>query len=128
MSLIERVEISADEFNAMQAKQKPSKYRAVPTEVDGIRFASNAEARRYGELKFLLDDGQIEHLTVQPRLSLAVNGLVVGSYVGDFKYRDMTTYPHQWVIEDVKGVRTPIYRLKRKMVRAQYGIEIREVS
>jgi len=29
------------------------KYGAIPTEVDGIRFASKKEEKRYGELKLL---------------------------------------------------------------------------
>jgi hypothetical protein len=30
------------------------------------------------------------------------------------------------VVEDVKGLPTPVYKLKKKLVEAQYGIQIRE--
>src|SRR4051812_28082113 len=109
-----------------------SKYRAVRTEVDGIVFASKREAKRYSELKMLRDSGHIFLLVRQPRYRLVVNGKHCGDYVADFEYFPMkaggTEYdPGRKVIEDVKGVKTPVYRLKKKLVEAIYGIEIREV-
>lgn len=111
------------------------KYRAVPTVVDGIRFASKAEARRYGELKMLEKAGKIEDLELQPIFPIEVNDVRVGLYRGDFAY-----YPthkdgafkgaiigHR-VVEDVKGMKTPMYRLKKKLVEAIYGIQITEVA
>lgn len=128
-----------------------SKYHAKPTVVDGIRFASMKEAKRYGELKLLEKAGEIEQLKLQPRFDLCVpfsagGNAVIGSYVADFEYqtviRGETVTVHRgdgWkrdfkcgvrgerVVEDVKGYKTPVYRLKKKMVEAQYGIQIREV-
>jgi hypothetical protein len=49
---------------------KPSKYRAIPTTVDGIRFDSKREAARYGELKLLEKAGHIRGLTLQVPLVL----------------------------------------------------------
>ena len=118
--------MTADEFNAMQAGMKPSKYRNVKTVVDGITFDSKAEAKRYGELRLMLDAGEIEDLTMQPRYQLDVNGVKVCSYVGDFLYRDVAR--DRWILEDVKGVKTPAYRLKRKLMIAVHGIEVVEVS
>lgn len=120
----------------------PHKYRAKPTEVDGIRFASQKEARRYQELKLLEQAGKIEELELQPRFPLYAAGtsgyvaraletatdresLRIGEYRADFKYRDGRTVPY--VVEDVKGFKTPLYRWKKKHVEAQYGITIREV-
>jgi hypothetical protein len=107
-----------------------SKYGAVPLTVDGIRFASTREARRYGELRLLERAGQIWDLTLQPEFNLhaPTPGVVgcfkeVGRYRADFAYatRDGT------IIEDVKGVRTPLYRWKKLHVEIEYGVRIVEV-
>lgn len=103
-----------------------SKYRAVPTVVDNVRFASKREAARYQELKLLEQSGVIRDLVLQPPFDLIVNGVTVGKYVGDFAYWD--NEHNQRTIEDVKGVRTPVYKLKKRMVEAQYGMTITEVS
>ena len=114
-----------------------AKYRAAPTVVDGIRFASKREAQRYGELKLLEHAGEIERLTMQPRFPLSAyalpsrpsQNLQVGVYVADFEYYEVSPSGRtsQRVVEDVKGFRTPLYRWKAKHVLAQYGIQIREV-
>jgi hypothetical protein len=110
--------------------KRPHKYRAVPTVIDGIRFASKKEAARYCDLKLLEKAGEIRELELQPRFPLYVckrqNGELhkVCDYVADFRYRQGPR--GILVIEDVKGMRTPTYRLKRKMVEAQYGFEIME--
>ena len=102
-----------------------SKYHAQPTIVDGIRFDSKAEARRYGELLLLQRAGHIHELELQPPFELHVNGIMIGRYVADFRYLDEAG---KYVVEDVKGVKTPMYRWKQKHMKAQYGIEIRETS
>jgi hypothetical protein len=104
-----------------------SKYRAVPTIVDNVRFASKREAARYGELKILEKSGLIGNLQLQPKLRLNVNGKAICTYVGDFSYQEHFVGVSRKVLEDVKGVKTPVYRLKKKLVEAIYGIEIREV-
>jgi hypothetical protein len=101
-----------------------TKYGAIRTEVDGMSFASKAEARRYAELKLMERAGAISRLDIQPRFPLTVNGVKVGAYVGDFAYMDNG----KLVIEDVKGVKTPVYRLKAKLVKALYDIDIAEVK
>ena len=105
-----------------------NKYGAIPTRVDGRLFASQAEARRYQELKLLQAAGEIDRLECQPRWRLVVNGLEVGSYIADFVY---WTPDGKRVVEDVKGGRatmTPDYLLKKKLMLALYGIEIVEVQ
>jgi len=109
-----------------------SKYKSVPTVVDNVRFASKKEAARYLELKASLRAGIIENLVFQPRFPLYVNKIKVADYVADFSYK---VGPHQrngkWsnsesIVEDCKGMQTPIYRLKKKMFEAQYGLKILE--
>ena len=102
-----------------------SKYHARPTITNGIRFASGAEANRYRALWLLEQAGKIADLELQPRYDLIVGGKNIGFYKADFQYRDPKT--GGLVVEDVKGVGTPVYRLKKKIVEALYGIEIREI-
>jgi hypothetical protein len=102
---------------------KPSKYRNVRTEVDGITFASKAEARRYLELKLLVRAGKISGLKLQPRYPLnAEGGAKIATYVADFEY--VSEFNGQTFTEDVKGVETPAFRLKAKLFEAQYGRKI----
>jgi hypothetical protein len=111
-----------------------SKYAAVPTTIDGVRFSSKKEAARYMELKMLQKAGEIHGLELQPKFPLYVGKVgqrieradkPVCSYIADFRYREGPTGILR--IEDVKGMKTPVYRLKKKMVEAQYGITVREV-
>ena len=74
--------------------------------------------------------GKIECLELQPRFDLTVRRTLskarkIGAYVADFKYFDMTTGAE--IIEDVKGMKTALYRWKKKHCEAQYGIQITEV-
>jgi len=121
-----------------------NKYRNIPTEVAGIMFDSRKEARRYSVL-LLLERGhkisnlqrqvsyelipaiyrdEVVHLktkdkTVQKCVQKAVH------YIADFVYTDNET--GETVVEDTKGVRTKEYKLKKKMMLAFKGINIKEV-
>lgn len=103
-----------------------SKYRAKPTVVDGIRFASKKEAKRYEILVLLARAGEIADLELQPRYPLRVNGFLVTTYVADFRYRERRDGQWVKVVEDVKGFRTREYNIKRKLMRAIHDIRIRE--
>jgi len=102
--------------------RKLNKYKAVKTVVDGIKFDSKKEARRYGQLKLLVKAGKISELKLQPRFDLIVDGTKCGFYKADFEYIE----EGRRIIEDVKGMLTPIYKLKKKLVKAIYGIDIFE--
>ena len=108
-----------------RGQTRRSKYGNVKTEVDGILFDSMREANRYGELKLLQKARHIRSLEMQPVFDLDVNGQRICRYRGDFKYYDVAK--KDWVIEDCKGVRTPAYVLKRKLVKAIYDIDIQEL-
>jgi len=112
---------------------RAGKFNAQPTTVDNIRFASKAEARRYAELKLLEKAGEIARLERQPVFPIygykqlgSGESTHVCNYVADFGYYDVRAKVQ--VIEDVKGVRTPVYRLKRKLVEAQYDFTITEIG
>lgn len=85
--------------------------------LDGVVFASKREMQRYAELKMLTRAGTILDLELQPRFPLVVNGAKVCTYVADFRYRSLDA---KTVIEDVKGMRTEVYRLKAKLFQACY--------
>ncbi|TGV15807.1 DUF1064 domain-containing protein [Mesorhizobium sp. M8A.F.Ca.ET.173.01.1.1] len=112
------------------------KYRNVPTMIDGIRFASKREAKRYSELRLLQRAGQISNLEVQPAFKFEVNGRPVlirsngypngrqAKYVADFAYWD----GEKRVVEDSKGFSTPEYKLKKALVEALFpAVRIVEV-
>ena len=107
---------------------RTSKFNAKRTVVDGITFDSRREADRYLVLKSMEEDGVIEDLRRQVRYELVPAFDVDGKhyrpvyYVADFVYRENG---HE-VIEDVKGMKTDVYRLKAKLVAYRYGMNIRE--
>lgn len=94
-----------------------SKYNAVPVVIDGIRFASTLEGRRYSQLKILEKAGKIWGLCLQVKFPLMVGFDKIGDYVADFVYqcneRECT------IIEDAKGKPTAMFRWKAKHMAAQ---------
>lgn len=89
------------------------------------------EAERYKELKTLEKLGHIRDLELQPKFEILpkyeINGKKVRAinYIADFKYEVRST--GETVVEDVKGVKTDIYKLKKKLFEYQYNIEIKEI-
>ena len=101
-----------------------SKYYNV--KIDG--YASKKEARRAGELKLLLFAGKISELIEQVPFELAPSVVVQGrkrppmKYIADFVYVENG----KRIVEDSKGMRTPVYNLKRHLMMLVHNIEIRE--
>lgn len=106
--------------------RRPSKYRNTKIVLDNITFDSKAEATRYSHLKLRERIGEITDLELQVRFPLVVNGTKVTTYVADFRYREAAT--GAVIVEDVKGVRTPVYRLKKKLMKAVHGIDVSEIG
>lgn len=102
---------------------QPSKYRNKPIIIGGRRFASRKEGNRALLLMQWERSGKIKALEFQPRFPLAVNGQHICVYVGDFSYYENG----ERVIEDAKGMKTREYVIKRALMKAIYGIEVREV-
>ena len=114
-----------------------SKYGAKPMVVDGYRFDSTKEARRYRELRLLEKAGHIRDLELQPRFPLDVLEMHrrrgdarvknCGYYTADFRYVDAETAAT--VVEDVKSgpTKTAAYRLRKRLVEAIHGVKIIEV-
>lgn len=96
-----------------------SKYRAKKVKIDGITFDSKKEGKRYQELKFLAEQGLIEQFEIKPCFSLfSKSGAMVCKYIPDFAYIEQGN-PKR-VIEDVKGMKTQVYKIKAKWFQADY--------
>jgi hypothetical protein len=105
-----------------------SKYGNKPTEAGGHTFHSRKEAAHYEELLLRVKAGEIERLALQPKFPIVVNGVKVCDYIGDFSFWDVAE--QRVVTQDVKSEATrriPLYRLKKKLVKAVYGVDIEEV-
>ena len=114
-----------------------NKYHAQKIEVDGEKFDSKAELRRWQELKLLEASGeitnlwrQVEYILIQNQKDARTGKLIERkcSYIADFVYeKDGET-----VVEDVKGCRKgaayDLFVVKRKLMLERYGIKIREVN
>lgn len=96
------------------------KFRAKPTNCDGIRFASKKEAKRYSDLVRLKSSGYVLFFLRQVPLHLPGNV----KYVCDFL---VFWTDGKITFEDVKGLKTPMYIAKKKMVESVYPIEIQEI-
>lgn len=108
-----------------------SKYHARKTVVDGIEFDSRREANRYAELKLLQRAGEITDLMRQvtyvliPRQPKPSGGYERPvTYTADFAYLDRDGHT---VVEDVKGVKTQQYIIRRKLMLYIHGVEVIEV-
>ena len=102
-----------------------NKYRARKVTIDGTTFDSQREATAYCWLKARLQKGEIRDLRLQVSYDLHVRGICVCRYVADFVYVEVAT--GQTVVADAKGFRTPIYKLKKKLMYAVHNIGIIEL-
>ena len=100
-----------------------NKYGNKKCVVDGIKFDSVKEARYYCELKVLRLAGEVLEFAVQPAFPIVVNKKKICTYRADFRVKYSSGLTE---FVDVKGFKTPVYRLKKKLVEAIYGIEIVE--
>lgn len=107
--------------------KKENKYHNQKVTVDGITFDSVKEASRWQELQLMERAGEIVGLVRQARIELVpkTNMFRPVYYVADFVYFDKQK--NKTVYEDVKGVRTDVYRLKKKLLYWRHQIEITEV-
>ena len=116
--------ITAADYLASLEK-KPTKYKAEKTSAFGLVFDSKKEANRFGELKILERRNEISELKAQPEFLIEINGVKICKYVADFQYLEKGKI----IVEDCKSEITrkhPVYRLKKKLMHAVLGIEIRE--
>ena len=102
-----------------------NKYGNKKVVVDGYTFDSKKEARRYGELKLMERAGKIKDLELQPKFELIPTirtedeTLRKVSYIADFKYIDLES--GKVIVEDVKGFKTDVYLLKKRLFLQKYA-------
>lgn len=118
----------------MISKYSRNKYHNKKIIVDGIKFDSKKEAKRYIKLKQLLDAKKITNLKLQPKYILQekyINNkgehIRAISYKADFEYFEND----KLIIEDVKGMKTDVYKLKKKLleykIKDKKNIEFKEI-
>ena len=96
------------------------KYHNKITYIDNIKFDSRKEAMHYVYLRELERKGTIKNLRLQTKLDFKIDGKKIFTYKPDFEYDD--DFGHHYI--DVKGVKTTVFKLKKKLIEAQYKIEI----
>lgn len=108
------------------------KYHNTKVIYNGIKFDSKKEMQRYKELELLESTNHICSLELQAKFLLQdgytnAKGKKIRPiyYIADFFYFDYTD--RRWVVEDVKGVRTEVYKLKKKLFEYKYNLTIDEL-
>ena len=115
----------------MKEYTKKNKYRNTITYYKNIRFSSKKERNRYKELVLLKNAGIISSLELQKKFELQPsykkNGKTIRSisYIADFYYYD--NVKRQYIVEDTKGVKTDVYKIKKKMFEYKYNLTITEL-
>lgn len=110
---------------------KRSKYYSKKVVIDGIKFDSKKEGEYYQKLKILEKQGIIKDLELQKEYILQDKFKINGktrrkiTYRADFSY--FSTEDNKLHVIDVKGFKTDLYKLKKKLFEYKYGIEIEEV-
>ena len=102
----------------MQKKQ--SKYHNEKTVIDGKRFDSKKEGGRYAELRLLERAKEVVRFFEQVPFHLTA-GI---DYIADFV---VLWADGHYTVEDVKGIRTDVYIMKKKIFREKYGFDITEL-
>lgn len=116
--------MTSAEFLKFEIKPRKSKYGNVKVERDNFKFDSIKEANYYSKLVLLQKSGEVISFELQPKFDIIINGIKCGFYKADFR---VTWKSGAVKIIDVKGMRLPVYNLKKKIIEAMYGIKIIEV-
>ena len=111
--------MSIEEYRELLKKPKRNKYNARKTKIDGNTFDSIKEAEYYKELELLRKTGEIKWYCLQPTFILS-EGV---KYKADFIVLDKNNEVH---VIDVKGFKTDVYKLKKKLLKNKYNIELEE--
>lgn len=104
-----------------------NKYHNKKTYVDGLKFDSQKEANDYEILCFRQKRGEIKDLQLQVPFVIIEKskfGRAI-KYIADFTYIDCIT--NEFVVADSKGVKTDVYKLKKRIVAEKYNIVIKEL-
>lgn len=109
-----------------------SKYHNKKVIYKGIKFDSKKEMQRYKDLELLESTDYICNLELQKKFLLQEGYINAKGkkirpiyYIADFYYFDLLK--DKWVVEDTKGVRTEVYKLKKKLFEYIYNLTIDEL-
>jgi len=115
--------MSAEEFrDHRKAEKSRPKYGNKKTVVDGITFDSKREAQFYCSLKQLERAGQVYEVELQKPFALTIDGKLICTYKADFAFFD--AIQKRIRVVDIKGVVTKEFSIKRKLMKAIYGIDV----
>lgn len=109
---------------------KEPKLHNEKTKLDGILFDSKKEAQRYAELVLLVKAGVISALERQKVFELVpaqFNGAKLVERAVTYKADFVYIKNGKTVVEDVKGIRTKEYIIKRKLMLYLKNIKITEI-
>ncbi len=105
-----------------------AKYGNEVTIVGGMRHASKREMKRYKENGLRLKSGEFDFLARQVRFRLPGGVEYVADFVlGKIIKQEFAEAFARIIVEDTKGVLTPVYRIKAKQMLSEHGIEVVEV-
>jgi hypothetical protein len=120
---------SAELLSHFKKKEAKSKYRNVRKEYNGRNYASTKEANTAMQLDMLKKSQIVEEWTPQVRFDLVVNDILVGVYVLDFLVVFSGGRIEHWDCKgnpDKSAVPYKLFDIKRKLMKAIYGIEVIE--
>ena len=105
---------------------KYNKYNAKKTEFMGFKFDSKWEAERYGQLESMKMAGIIQDLERQVNYDIIVNDQKICRYIADFVYKLVhEDGSEEKIVEDAKGIETTDFKLKKKLMKAVFNIDIK---
>ena len=92
----------------------------------GFKFDSKWEAERYGQLSSMVLGGVVKDLERQVKYDIIVNDQKICRYIADFVYILVhENGSEEKIVEDAKGVQTSDFKLKKKLMKAIFDIEIK---
>ena len=115
-------------------RKRRSKFNNRRVKIQGHWFDSQKEGNRFLVLMQDLKEGRIRNLELQVPFNLEVNGVHICKYVADFVYEREVDWSDEkpcmkvWVriVNDAKGYKTRVYKIKKALMKACHGIDILE--
>ncbi len=116
------------QMELLKPKKKPKYHNKPSRDGDGVYFASQKERDRWEWLKLGQKLGALKDLKRQVRFKLSIENILICTYVADFTYYKKINENgfSEYVVEDTKGFHTKEYEIKKRLMLALRGIEIKE--
>lgn len=117
--------LSPEQGRKLLSNRKQNKYGNKKVIIDGFKFDSIKESKRYLFLKSEKEAGRIYGLSLQVPYRIVIDGWLICVYKCDFEY--FLAKNDKCITEDVKGMRTAVYLLKKKLMKAVLKIDVIEI-